>query len=143
MRFLFAFILIGALATGSYATSVSVATKAYAADSGVLTNVYFESATAPTSTTPSVVTAHDTAGHDGLDGDREERHRLSVFHAVHERQERRRRPVGVRRVGAVLEERDDDGHDSSGELHGHRADDGRQRDDPHGSDHERDRWSSA
>jgi hypothetical protein len=65
MKFLFAFVLIGALAVGSYATSVSVASKAYAADSGVLTNVYFESATAPTSTTPSVVTATTQPGTTG------------------------------------------------------------------------------
>jgi len=65
MKFLFAFIVIGALAVGSYATSVSVATKAYATDSGVLTNVYFESATAPTSTTPSVVTATTQPGTTG------------------------------------------------------------------------------
>lgn len=57
MRLLFALLVMGALAVGSYATSVSVATKSYATDSGVLTDVYFESATAPTSTTPSVVTA--------------------------------------------------------------------------------------
>ncbi len=57
MKLLIAFVLICALSVGSYATSVTVTSKAYAADSGVLTNVYFESATAPTSTTPSVVTA--------------------------------------------------------------------------------------
>lgn len=57
MKLLFAFALIAALAVGSYATSVSVATKTYAADSGILTNAYFESATAATSTTPSVLTA--------------------------------------------------------------------------------------
>ncbi len=65
MKLLFAFIIIGALAVGSYATSVSVTTKAYAADSGVLTNVYFESTTAPTSTTPSVVTATTQPGTTG------------------------------------------------------------------------------
>lgn len=57
MRLLFAFVLIGALAVGSYATSVSVTAKAYAADTGLLTNVYFENANAITSTTPSVITA--------------------------------------------------------------------------------------
>jgi len=57
MKFLFAFILIGALSVGSYATSVGVATKAYAVDTGMLTNVYFENADAISSTTPSVLTA--------------------------------------------------------------------------------------
>jgi hypothetical protein len=42
---------------GSYATSVSVVTSAYATDSGTLTYVYFESAAATTSATPSVVTS--------------------------------------------------------------------------------------
>jgi hypothetical protein len=65
MKFLFAFILIGALAVGSYATSVSVTTKAFAADSGVLVNVYFESTTASGSTTPSVVTATTQPGTTG------------------------------------------------------------------------------
>ncbi len=65
MRLLFAFVLIGALAVGSYATSVSVTTKAYASDSGILTNVYFESATASASATPSVVTATTQPGTTG------------------------------------------------------------------------------
>ena len=65
MKLLFAVIVIGALAMGSYATSVSVTTKAYASDSGILTNVYFESTTAPTSTTPSVVTSTTQPGTTG------------------------------------------------------------------------------
>jgi hypothetical protein len=65
MKLLFAFVLIGALAVGSYATSVSVTTKAFAADSGILVNVYFESATASGSTTPSVVTATTQPGTTG------------------------------------------------------------------------------
>jgi len=65
MKLLFAFVLIGALAVGSYATSVSVTTKAFAADSGILTNVYFESAAASASTTPSVVTATTQPGTTG------------------------------------------------------------------------------
>lgn len=56
IRFALGFLLIGALALGSYATSVSVTTSAYATDSGVLTNLYFESAAASGSTTPSSVT---------------------------------------------------------------------------------------
>lgn len=57
MKLFLAFVLIGALTVGSYATTVSVTSKQYAADSGILTNVYFESATASASTTPSAVTA--------------------------------------------------------------------------------------
>jgi hypothetical protein len=57
LSLLFAFVLIGSLAVGAYANSTSVTTKAYAANSGVLTNVYFESATASASTIPSLLTA--------------------------------------------------------------------------------------
>jgi hypothetical protein len=65
VKLFLAFLLIGALAVGSYATSVSVSTKTFAAESGVLTNVYFESATASASATPSVVTATTQPGTTG------------------------------------------------------------------------------
>jgi len=57
--------LISALTVGSYATSVSVSTAKYAADAGLLTNVYFESSGLATSTTPSVVTAITQPGTTG------------------------------------------------------------------------------
>lgn len=65
MKVLFVFVFIGALAVASYATSVSVTTKAYATDSGSLTNLYFESTTAATTTTPAVVTATAQPGTTG------------------------------------------------------------------------------
>lgn len=65
MKLLFAIVLISALAVGSYATSVSVTTSVYASDSGILTNVYFESTTATASTSPSVVTATTQPGSTG------------------------------------------------------------------------------
>jgi len=57
MRLAFVFVLIAAIAVGSYATSVSVTTTKLAASGGNLTYLYFESTTASSTTSPSVNTA--------------------------------------------------------------------------------------
>lgn len=57
MRMAIVFLFVAALAVGSFATSVGVTTTKLAAEGGILTNAYFESAAASSGTTPTVNTA--------------------------------------------------------------------------------------